>query len=497
MALLTKYQRTIEQARKKQVEAYKKSIADMEEDSKLFYENELKRSKISAEDYATILKERSERYAQHAQDVLGVSYMTEQERYDLSREYMQKSEDALTEHIERIKKLEREKLNAAMENSVNYVSDRNYYSSWEEVGDDPINAFGRVDKRLSEAVMQGDISYKEYYDRLSGFGSAMYKDRIANSNRWLEHEREMNQISSEDYIAGLYRMRTYTQEFYSAGIISHREYIDGLQSLDERIFEERKNQHKEILRQAEKEKRAIDENAQARIDTLQKQYKAAISDIDEDNLDDELAYLTAQERIYGNAQTREGKERLAEIREDIEDINEEKRRIALKEDLEARTENILNAADYRKSVIDRDAARTAIDLGLYYDEDTGYKMMRHVTTALGDVLGKQKSFSQKSSAEIDSFNSGLTNSMASAYETFSSGILANFQSFADGVTAIKEKIFADVESVNSLNFSRFGSSGGKTTITYNDYGDKKISSSTSGTKVLDTFKNLIAKGLGL
>ena len=239
MGVLSKVERAIEKARKKQVEEYKKSIANMEEDSKLFYENELKRAKISAEDYAAVLKERSQRYAQHAQDVLSVSYMTEEERYALSREYMQKSEDALTEHIERVKKLEREKLNSAMENSVDYVSDRNYYSSWAEVGDNPASAFARVDKRLSEAVLKGDITYEEYYDRLSGFGSAMYNDRIANSNRWLEHERQMNRISSEDYIAGLYRMRTYTQEFYSAGIISHREFIDGMQSLDERIFNER------------------------------------------------------------------------------------------------------------------------------------------------------------------------------------------------------------------------------------------------------------------
>ena len=124
-------------------------------------------------------------------------------------------------------------------------------------------------------------------------------------------------------------------------------------------------------------------------------------------------------------------------------------------------------------------------------------MIRHVTSALSDVLTEQKSFSQKSYAEIGTFNTGITNLMSDTFGVFSNGILANFQSFADGVAAVKEQIFADVASVNSLNFSRFGSSGSKTTITYNDYGDKNISSSKSGTKVLDTFKNLIAKGLKL
>ena len=495
MASTTKYYRQLEQARKKRVDAYKKSIKNMEEDSKLFYENELKRAKISSEDYAAVLKERSERYAKHSQDVLKVSYMTEQERYDLSREYMQKSEEALTEHLQRVKNLEREKLNDAMENSVNYVSDRNYYSDWDKFDDDSVSAFRRVDKRLSEAVLSGNISYEEYHDRLAGFGSSMYEDRIANSNRWLKHEREMNRLSAEDYIAGLYRMRTYTEEFYSAGIISHREYTDGLQSLDERIFEERKNQHKEILRQAEEEKRAIDETANARIDALKMQYDAAISDMDEDNLNDELAYLTAQERIYSNSQTREGKEKLSKIREDIESIKEKKQRLALKEDLEQKTQNILNSAEYQKRMIDNKAERSSIDLGLYYDKNTGYTMVRHVTSTLDNVLGEQQSFSQKSYTEMNQFNADLTNSMSAVYESFSNSILTNFQSFADGVAAVKEKIFADVASVNSLNFSRFGSSGSKTTITYNDYGDKNISSSGSGTKVLDTLKNLIAKGL--
>lgn len=500
-------QRAQEKVRKQKVDRYKEYITNMEEDYALFYKNQLEREKISEMEYAVSLKERSLRYEKYSKDVLKISYMTNAEKLALSREYQQKSEAALTDHIKLVKELgreeieerkkaEREKLEDAMENSTDYVSDRNYYSNWQDFGDNPLQAFSRVDKRLSEAVLAGTMSYEEYYDKLSSFGSAMYEDRINNSNRWLSHEREMNRISSEDYIAGLYRMREYTEEYYSAGIISHRQYIDGMQSLEERIFNERKAQHQEILRQAEAEKDAVDETAQAKIDALEKQYKAAIADMDEDNRDEELSYLKAQERIYANAATKEGKDRLSEIREDIEKIKEEERRIALKENLDASKERVLSAAERKKASIDREASRAAYDLGLYYDEDTGYRMISNANSALSSVLSEQESFSQKSYAQIDSFNSELNAKMTESFKTVATGILTNFQSFAQGLEAIKNQIFSDVAAVNSLDFSAFGTSGKaiRTSITYNDYGDKNISGTAGSFSIADTLSSLIAKG---
>lgn len=485
-------------------------IAQQEEDLMLFYKHQYEREEISAKQYAESLKERSERYAQYAQEVLAYQSMSESEKAELSRKYLQESEKALTDHIKITRNLEKQaekerqeerkaalkEIESAMELSRKYVSDRNYYSSWEEVGDDPISAFGRVDSRLSDAVLEGKISYKDYYNQLSEFGSYMYNDRIANSNRWLDHEREMNRISAEDYIDGLYRMKDYTQEYYSAGIISHRQYIDGMRYLEERIFNERKSQHQEILRQAEEEKSAVDETAKAKIKALEEQYKAAIAEMDEDDRQEEYAYLKAQEKIYANAQTKEGKDRLAQIREDMENIRDEERRIALKENLEAEKEAVLSKAERKKSSIDRRAAAAAIDLGLYYDEDTGYRMRDNANSALSGVLTAQTEFSEKSSTQMDNYNSQMLDKMNTSMQTLASGILTNFQAFASGVSAIKNQIFSDVASINSLDFSRFGASGGRgnTTITYNDYGDKNLSGTGYAASVFDEIKNLIAKG---
>lgn len=486
----------IEQARKKKVADYKNSIDAMEKESEAFYKNELKREKISSEEYARSLKDRAERYKNYSEEVLSVSYMTEEEKLNLSKEYMLKSEEALTEHIERMKKLQRSKLDSSMDSSTQYMYDRNYYSSWDELGDDPIDAFKRVDEKLSKAFYEGTISYEEYCQRLKGFGTAMYEDRIANSERWLSHESEMNRLSSEDYLHGLYRMQKYTEEYFSAGLISHREYIDGMQYLEERIFNQKQTIHKEILKQAEEEKRAVDETAKAKISSLEAEYNAAIASMDKAERDEDLSELYAQERIYKNSQTKEGKEKLYDIRENIQRLQNESKRAELKQNLDDRKDRILSSAERKKASIDRASSRSAIDLGLYYNEQDGYKMINDVGSVFNTILGKQQSFSQKSTEEISLYNTSLTNMMNTSMQNLSDNILRSFSMFASGVEAIKEKIFADVRAVNSLDFSRFGASSPiKTTFTYNDYGDKNISNTKAADSFFGSLGNLIAKGV--
>lgn len=503
-------ERAAEKARKEKVNGYKKAIDEMEEESSLFYENRLRREEISAADYAAALKEKSRRYAEYSSDVLNVTYMTEAEKHDISREYILKSEKALTEHYEWIKKAEKEladcqneqkrerlaSLDSSMKISEKYLSDKNHFSDWED--DDPVSAFGRVDARLSQSVYSGDITREEYYDRLTAFGSQMYNDRIENSDRWLERQRELNAISAEEYLAGLERMQKYTEEYFSSGIISYREYIDGMQALEVRIFNEKTKMHKEILAQAEEEKAAADEAANAKIQLLKDEYNAKISSLEKSERAEELSYLKGQERIYENAQTKAGKSKLSSIREQIESIETAQRKIELKEQLDAETEHILELNVQKKNHIDRSAAEKALDLGLYYDEKSGYRLLSDIKGTFGSVLSEQESFTQKSATEMEQFSSSLNEQMVGSTQALSKNLLTSFSAFAEGINAIKNQIFSDVNAVNSLDFSRFGVSRGtgKTKIVYNDYGDKNISGSASYDGFFKTLGGLIAKGGG-
>lgn len=507
MATLSKIERAMEKARKARVDAYKKSIKNMEEEDKLFYENLLKRQQISDEEFATACKTRSERYASHAKEVLSVAYMTEEEKLALSREYMLKSEEALTEHYVRMAKLEearrkeilksrREQSEASMDASYTYTADRNYSDDWKDAGDDPVNAFNRVKSRLQGEVADGIISESEYTERLKNFGSEMYSDRLANSDRWLRHETEMNRLSTEEYIEGLYRMQAYTQAYYDAGIISTREYYDGMQSLEERLFDKKKELHQKVLEQAEEEKNAVDKVANAKIHNLEQEYQARLSLIDEENTEEELAELTAQEKIYSSAETKEGKDRLADIREQIDRIEDDKRRSELKAEFEEEKENILYLADKKKSRISKKANQKALDFGLYYDEEIGYKAIADARGAFSTLLDEQKSFSDQSKGDLDEYNKELNGLFIASTNTLAEGILTSFSAFSLGVEAIKNRIFADVEAVNSLDFSKFGVSSSpiRSNITYNDYGDKNITGVSGVSDFFSGIGNLLAKG---
>lgn len=495
MATQKQLEQAAERARKEKVDQYKKAVEQMEEDEKLFYENSLKRQQISEAEFAASLKERSERFAQYSKEVMEISYMTEQEKYDISREFLIKSEKALTDHFLLVKKLQEQSVADSLKNSESYVSDRNYYDNWAELGDDPISAFARVDKNLSEQVFGGVLSHEDYHKKLSQFGAQMYADRIENSNRWLAHETEMNRLSTAQYIEGLERMKAYTQSYYGAGIISHRQYTDGMQSLEERIFEKKKQQHKEILAQAEEEKAAVDRAAAARIEALEAQYSSRLSAIDEENEEQELKQLKAQEKVYKNAETREGKERLADIRERIDYINDNRERKELKESFNASKSSVLKKATARKHEIDSEAAGKALDLGLYYNEASGYKMLSDVKKTFTSVLSEQTAFSVKSKNEIALYNTELNQLMNESARVITENLLTSFAAFATGVNAIKNQIYNDVASVNALDFSRFGARKPiKTSITYNDYGDKNITGINQAADYFSGIGNLLAKG---
>lgn len=116
---------------------------------------------------------------------------------------------------------------AADEASEAYISLRNTLGDWQDVGDSPIDAFVRVRERWREEMEAGYHTEKEFADNLSALGSDMYQQRIDASFDWLEHEKNYNAMSAEDYIAGLKRMEEYTDEYYRNGIIQFEEYIQG------------------------------------------------------------------------------------------------------------------------------------------------------------------------------------------------------------------------------------------------------------------------------
>lgn len=129
------------------------------------------------------------------------------------------------------------------EQSKAYIEDRMYLNDWEEYGDTALDAFGRIKERNKADLDAGKLTWEEYSDNVAEIGSAMYSDRISQSKNWLEHEEKYNSMSSADYIAGIDRMKQYTEEYYAAGIINHREYIEGKIELDEMYIDKQREMY--------------------------------------------------------------------------------------------------------------------------------------------------------------------------------------------------------------------------------------------------------------
>lgn len=116
-----------------------------------------------------------------------------------------------------------------------YVSERAHFNDFEDHGDTAIAAFDRVKERNYADMQSGIITWEEYVENVSRIGSVMYEEKISQSEHWLKSEKKYNNLSLEDYIAGLERMKDYTEEYYQHGIIGYREYRDSMQAISEEI----------------------------------------------------------------------------------------------------------------------------------------------------------------------------------------------------------------------------------------------------------------------
>lgn len=112
-----------------------------------------------------------------------------------------------------------------------YVEERDLLNNWSEFGDTAIDAFNRVRDRNFEFVQQGIITWEEYCENVGKIGANMYKERIDYSENWLKQQYKYNDLSVEDYIAGIERMAEYTKEYYENGLIGDVDYFYGMQSI--------------------------------------------------------------------------------------------------------------------------------------------------------------------------------------------------------------------------------------------------------------------------
>ena len=171
---------------------------------------------------------------QHYTRTHAVTTSEELEKWvELSGKYKSNQKDVwdIQEQIFSLTQKQTQELNKA---SKAWVSDRSALNDWDEYGDSAVDAFERIRERNFAEVEAQRMTWSEFTDTMSDMGQTMYDARFRQSEKWLAHEEKYNGMSTDDYLAGIDRMRAYTEEYYQKGIISHREYVEKKIELDEK-----------------------------------------------------------------------------------------------------------------------------------------------------------------------------------------------------------------------------------------------------------------------
>ena len=57
-----------------------------------------------------------------------------------------------------------------------------------------------------------------------------------DADNWIQHERDYNAMSTEDYISALNRKKQRTNEYFAQGIIDYQMYLKEVQDYNEKIM---------------------------------------------------------------------------------------------------------------------------------------------------------------------------------------------------------------------------------------------------------------------
>ena len=126
--------------------------------------------------------------------------------------------------------------------SKSYIEERAALNDWDDNGDNPIDAFTRIRDRNMAEFEAGRMTWEDYTTEMSSIGSTLYENMTEYSRDWLEHQEKYNGMSAADYIAGIGRIQTYTEQMYAQGIISHKEYVEAKNKLNDEYLDKRKEQ---------------------------------------------------------------------------------------------------------------------------------------------------------------------------------------------------------------------------------------------------------------
>lgn len=156
------------------------------------------------------------------------------EHFDGNDEMWRKATLDITKYNKQMAKERAEALNDASEE---YIRFHTIAGDWDEIDDSPLAAYARVLDRAEEDLANGIYeSVEEKNEFLKNFGSNMFDAYKEDADNWIQHERDYNAMSTEDYISALNRKKQRTNEYFAQGIIDYQTYLKEVQDYNEKIM---------------------------------------------------------------------------------------------------------------------------------------------------------------------------------------------------------------------------------------------------------------------
>lgn len=157
------------------------------------------------------------------------------EHFDGNDEMWREATLKITEYNKKVAKESAEALNNV---SAEYIKLHTIAGDWDEIGDSPLLAYARVLDRAEEDLANGVYEdADEMKEFLKGFGSDIFDAYTEDADNWIQHERDYNAMSTEDYISALNRKRKKTDEFFANGIIDYQTYLEKTRDYNEKIMD--------------------------------------------------------------------------------------------------------------------------------------------------------------------------------------------------------------------------------------------------------------------
>lgn len=156
------------------------------------------------------------------------------EHFEGNDEMWRKATLDITKYNKRMAEESAEALNDASEE---YIRFHTIAGDWDEIGDSPLAAYARVLDRAEEDLANGVYeSVEEKNEFLKNFGSNMFDAYKEDADNWIQHERDYNAMSTEDYISALNRKKQRTNVYFAQGIIDYQTYLKEVQDYNEKIM---------------------------------------------------------------------------------------------------------------------------------------------------------------------------------------------------------------------------------------------------------------------